>query len=390
MTEIPPGGEAPEEPHGANDAEQPDAAEPEAARPDATQQIAATQPDAAEAEAEVTQVAAAPVVATEIDATRRFVWEPSVGPRAPAAEPRPPVAPPAARGHIGKTLVWSAVGVLVLVSGAIVYELAGSGSSDTSSTRPASDPVLKTSAPVHPTSISISPVRSPSRSASPQATHASPRASSVASKTSSTASAVHVAADPVLAPYLTFSSGAAGPASYQQSGSQFVVAGAGADLWTDADAYTTIYRPSAVNPGATIETEITGESGMSGYAKAGIIVRDHLTAAGTGIEGAALLVSPSGGIQLEWDDNGGTTMDQATPANGTIADTGPVYLKLVVASPGSYIGYYSTDGKTWTEVGSASAIRQDAIQDAGLFVVSHDAGHDDTVDFSGFTVIPGG
>jgi hypothetical protein len=197
-------------------------------------------------------------------------------------------------------------------------------------------------------------------------------------------------ASPVQAPYLTYSSATDGPTAYAQgSGSQFAIEGAGADLWTDADAYTTIYQPAAATTGSTIETEVTAQSGMSGYAKAGIIVRNSMTASGTGPEGVILYESPSGGIQLEWNDNGGTSIDNVTPGNGTIADTVPVYLKLEIAAGGVYTGYYSTDGSTWTEVGTATVPGQSATQDAGLFMLSHTTGSDGIVDFSGFGITAG-
>ncbi|HEX4790456.1 MAG TPA: NEW3 domain-containing protein [Actinospica sp.] len=196
-------------------------------------------------------------------------------------------------------------------------------------------------------------------------------------------------ASPVQAPYLTYSSATDGPAGYGQSGTGFAIEGAGADLWTDADAYTTIYQPSAVSAGSTIETEVTAQSGMSGYAKAGIIVRNAMTASGTGTEGVILYESPSGGIQMEWNSDGDSTIDSVTPGNGTIADTVPVHLRLAVAAGGVYTGYYSTDGSTWTEVGTATVPGQNATQDAGLFMLSHSTGSDGLVDFSGFTVTAG-
>jgi hypothetical protein len=193
-------------------------------------------------------------------------------------------------------------------------------------------------------------------------------------------------ADPVQAPSLTYSSATDGPVAYGQSGSDYAIEGAGPDLWTDADAYSTIYQPASVSAGSTIQAEVTAQSGMSGYAKAGIIVRNDMTASGTGTEGVILYESPSGGIQLEWDDNGGTSIDDVTPANGTIADVVPVYLRLVIGAGGLYTGYYSTDGSTWTEVGAATVPDQNATQDAGLFMLSHTAGSDGLVDFSGFGV----
>ena len=46
---------------------------------------------------------------------------------------------------------------------------------------------------------------------------------------------------PVQAPYKTFSSATDAPAVFGQSGQQFGISGAGADLYTGTDAYSTIY-----------------------------------------------------------------------------------------------------------------------------------------------------
>jgi Alpha galactosidase A/Alpha galactosidase C-terminal beta sandwich domain/NPCBM-associated, NEW3 domain of alpha-galactosidase/Carbohydrate binding module (family 35) len=193
---------------------------------------------------------------------------------------------------------------------------------------------------------------------------------------------------PVQAPYLTFSSATDAPAVLGESGQQFGISGAGADLYTGTDAYSTIYLKGAVGSAATIETEVTSQQNMSGYGKAGILVRNDMTASGTGPEGVVLFESPGGGIQLEWDDNGGTYIDQVTPANGTIPESLPVWLELV-RNGSSYTGYYSFDGSDWLTVGSATVPGQAATQDGGMFVTSHAAGSPGQVVFDGFSAAAG-
>ena len=190
---------------------------------------------------------------------------------------------------------------------------------------------------------------------------------------------------PVQAPYQTFSSATDAPAHFGQLGQTFAIDGAGSDVWVGYDMYSAIYQKGAVGSSATVQTEVTGQQDMSGFAKAGIMVRNDVTAAGAGPEGVILFESPSGGIQLEWDDNGGTYIDNVTPPNGTISDTVPVWLRLV-RDGSSYTGYYSTDGSTWTEVGSATVPGQAATQDAGLFMTSHATGDPGLVYFDGFSV----
>jgi hypothetical protein len=189
----------------------------------------------------------------------------------------------------------------------------------------------------------------------------------------------------VRAPYRSFSSAGDAPAVFAQNGDQLGVSGAGADLWTGDDDYTTIYQPGVVGSEATIQTQVEARQGLTGYGKAGILVRNDITASGTGPEGVILFASPSGGIQLEWNDNGGTHINAVTPANGTIADRTPVRLRLV--RDGSlYTGYYSTDGTNWTLVGQADVPGQAATQDAGVFITSHTAGTPAQAVFEGFTV----
>jgi hypothetical protein len=189
---------------------------------------------------------------------------------------------------------------------------------------------------------------------------------------------------PVLAPYKTYSSATDAPAAFAQSGQEFGISGAGADLFTGTDAYSTIYLPGAVASAATIETKVDSTTSLTGFGKAGIIVRNDMTGSGSSPEGVILFASPSGGIQLEWDANGGDDVTSVTPPNGTIPESTPVWLELV-RSGSSYTGYYSYDGSDWLTVGSATVPGQNATQDAGLFVTSHAAGSPAQAVFSGLT-----
>jgi hypothetical protein len=159
---------------------------------------------------------------------------------------------------------------------------------------------------------------------------------------------------PVQAPYLTYSSATDAPAAFGQLGTQFGISGAGADLFSNSDAYSTIYRTGVVGTSSTIDTKVIAQQSLTGFGKAGILVRNHIDAAGTAPEGVILYASPSGGIQMEWDSDGGTFINSVTPANGTIPDTLPVYLKLERTGSTSYTGYYSLDGSGWFTVGTVT------------------------------------
>jgi alpha-galactosidase len=190
---------------------------------------------------------------------------------------------------------------------------------------------------------------------------------------------------PVQAPYLTYSSATDAPAVFGQSGPEFGISGAGADLYSGTDAYSTIYQPGAVGTTATVTTEVTSQQNMTGYAKAGIIVRNDMTGSGTTPEGVILFESPSGGIQLEWDGNSGTYINSVTPSNGANPELLPVRLKLL-RNGSTYTGYYSFDGTSWLAVGSATVPGQASTQDAGMFLTSHAAGSPGEAVFNGFSV----
>jgi hypothetical protein len=194
---------------------------------------------------------------------------------------------------------------------------------------------------------------------------------------------------PVQAPYLTYSSATDAPAVFGQSGQEFGISGAGSDLFSGTDAYSAIYTKGSVASTATIKTEVTSQQNMTGFAKAGIIVRNDMTGSGTTPEGVILFESPSGGIQLEWDSNGGNFIDSVAPPNGTNPELLPVWLELV-RNGDSYTGYYSFDGTGWQTVGTATVTGQAATQDAGMFLTSHAAGSPGQATFDGFGVTASG
>jgi hypothetical protein len=189
----------------------------------------------------------------------------------------------------------------------------------------------------------------------------------------------------VTAPLDTYSSTPDAPAAYSQIGGEVAIEGAGAALYTGSDDYSAIYRPGVVGTASTITTEVSSEQNLTGYAKAGIIVRNDVAGAGSSPEGVILYDSPSAGVQLEYDNDGAPYIDTATPANGTIPAAPPVYLRLVRAGD-TYTGFYSTDGVAWLPVGSAIVPGQAATQDAGMFEVSQDPGVPGVATFANFSV----
>jgi len=208
-------------------------------------------------------------------------------------------------------------------------------------------------------------------------------------KVSVPASTTAIVAKPVQPPYRTFSSATDAPAAFGQDGDQFGIIGGGADLWNNADAYSATYLPGSVRTSSTIDTTVNSQQGLTGYGKAGIVVRNDMSGSGTSPEGVTLLASPSSGIQLQWNSDGDNYFDSVTPANGAIPFSLPIHLKLERTGANSYAGYYSYDGSGWYAVGTATVPGQADTQDAGMFVTSHASGSTAQVTFDGFRVADG-
>jgi hypothetical protein len=198
-----------------------------------------------------------------------------------------------------------------------------------------------------------------------------------------TQGATSVLGQPVKAPYQTFSSATSTTAVFGQSGTDLAILGDGADVWGSTDQYSTIYLTGAVKDGSTTTVAVTSQDKTDVWAKAGIMVRNDITGAGTSPGYLTLSVTPGHGYALQWDGDGNGTIDSNIETGGSPAY--PSWLKLV-RSGITYTGSYSTDGSTWTTIGSATLASAAASQDVGAYMTSHSAGNAGETDFSDFTV----
>lgn len=190
-------------------------------------------------------------------------------------------------------------------------------------------------------------------------------------------------AAPVQAPWKTFSNTTA---LFGQQGDRLAISGAGDDLWGSTDQYSTVYRPGAEHDGSTTVVQLTAQANTSVWAKSGIIVRDDATKPASSSGYAILAEAPGKGYVLQWDSNGDGQLDSnSAPSNsGSGTAVYPSWLKLVRAGS-VFTGYYSTDGSTWTQVGTANLPGVTATQDVGLFTSSHSSGTSGEADFTGFS-----
>ena len=190
---------------------------------------------------------------------------------------------------------------------------------------------------------------------------------------------------PVTAPYSTFAVNS--PATFGQSNGQFAITEAGTDVWGAGgqhdDQYGAIYQNQAFTDGTTVTVKVSQLDNTNPWAKAGIMVRNSIAGAGSSAGYAVMAVTPGNGVVLEYDSNGDGYLDTNAQTTGIAA---PVWLRLT--RTGSQVsGYYSTNGTTFTQVGSAVNLSgANATEDAGVFHTSHDVNVPGTATFSGLSI----
>ena len=169
--------------------------------------------------------------------------------------------------------------------------------------------------------------------------------------------------DPTLpSPWQTQDIGAVGTAgSATASGGTFTVEGAGADIWSTADAFRYVYQP--ISGDVDVIARVVSMEHVHDWVKGGVMIRERLTADSAH---ALMLVSP--GIK-------GLAFQRRAVTGGTSTSTSagagppPAWVKL--ERRGNVIAAYrSADGTNWTFVGSDTfAMSADVY--VGLAVSSH-------------------
>ncbi|MDQ0912687.1 hypothetical protein QFZ22_008672 [Streptomyces canus] len=172
-------------------------------------------------------------------------------------------------------------------------------------------------------------------------------------------------------------------AVFGQTGDEIAIEGAGADLWGGTNEFGAVYRVGGYKDGTVAQVTVTSQDASGGWARAGLIVRNDL-----GTQGGAgyvnLAITPSNGCALSWDADGDGRFDSIELAGSF---TAPVRLRLI-RSGASYTGEASTDGVTWTTVGTATPSGAAAAQDVGVFMTAANGWTDGRgiATFDGFTV----
>ncbi|MGE0446190.1 MAG: phospholipase D-like domain-containing protein [Vicinamibacterales bacterium] len=170
---------------------------------------------------------------------------------------------------------------------------------------------------------------------------------------------------------------AAGSAS--DSSGTFTVRGSGSDIWGNADELHFAYQ-TMVGDG-TITARVASVQNVHAWTKAGVMIRASTSA---GAAHGMMMVTPGKGLAYQRRTSSGG----ATTHSGGAAATAPYWVRLT-RTGNTVRAYQSTNGSTWTLVGS-DTIALGATALVGLAVSSHVDGTLATATFTSVSLTSGG
>ncbi|MHC4206428.1 MAG: PA14 domain-containing protein [Planctomycetota bacterium] len=149
----------------------------------------------------------------------------------------------------------------------------------------------------------------------------------------------------------------------------FTMTASGADIWTvnnvEADEFHFAYR--MLNGSGSIIAKVESMDNTNGWAKAGVMIRETLDSASAH---AMMVVTPANGVSFQRrPSTAGTSMSDNSTTGTEVA---PHWVKIERTISGAFTASHSTNGTTWTSLGSPQNIQMSANVYIGLALTSHD------------------
>ena len=172
----------------------------------------------------------------------------------------------------------------------------------------------------------------------------------------------------------------AGTATYVGNGvdQTYSLTAGGTDIWGTADQFQFLHR--TLNGDGEIRAQVTGQYGQDPWCKAGVMIRES-TAAGSRHAFMTLTVGNGAAFQYR-ATTGGTSV-----TGGSSTGAAPNWVRLV-RTGNTFTGYKSTDGNTWTQVGTTTIAMGTQVR-AGLALTSHMNNNSATADFASVSLTGG-
>lgn len=141
----------------------------------------------------------------------------------------------------------------------------------------------------------------------------------------------------------------------------YTVSGGGSDIWNNSDHFHFNRGPLTGN--GTVSAQVLSIGNTNSWAKSGVMLRNDTTASSAY---AAIYVTPGNGVSFQWRASAGVNANFVQQQGVTA----PVWLKLH-RSANSVSAYYSKDGSSWTQLGSAKSVALGNVALAGVAVTAH-------------------
>ena len=142
----------------------------------------------------------------------------------------------------------------------------------------------------------------------------------------------------------------------------YTMTAAGTDIWNPSDQFHLAYKQ--ISGAGTIQAQVLSVGHTDDWAKAGVMVRDSLDANSAH---AMVAVTPRNGVWFGFRPTAG----QSSLSVKAPDITAPQWVKLERSVGGLVRAYYSTDGNTWTALGSPEAVVMSSPIYIGLALTSH-------------------
>jgi regulation of enolase protein 1 (concanavalin A-like superfamily) len=159
----------------------------------------------------------------------------------------------------------------------------------------------------------------------------------------------------------------------------FTAEGSGADIWGTSDQFRYVYQSASGD--CEIKARVTSQENTDGWAKAGVMIREST---GANSKHAFLTITPANGFAFQ--NRTATGGSSANTAGGALNAAPNNWVRLV-RSGSTITAYKSSNGTSWTTVGSVTVSMTSNVQ-IGLAVTSHNNATLGTAVFDNVTVVP--
>ena len=171
--------------------------------------------------------------------------------------------------------------------------------------------------------------------------------------------------------------GIAGSASY--SNGVWSVAGGGTDIWNTSDQFN--FLTNALNGDGAVIARVISQTATDPWAQAGIMIRNAISSNAPEV---SLSITPSNGVAFRY-------RYVASGPTYQVYQTGittPEWIRLS-RSANTFTASYSTDGISWTQLGTPQTVSMSTAVLAGLSVTAHNNLLISTGAFTGVLIVPG-